>query len=95
MFSLYELCFLFQIHTREAEYLLGGLLDGVDTLGTRARIDFHLFSNKNRDAIITSGCGGLDKGLEALESLISEPQSRELQDCEFIFSTYVCFFFFC
>lgn len=84
------------IHRREilsAEYLLGGLQDGLHTLVTRTRIDFHFFSNKNKDAIIPSGCGGLEKGLEALESLISEPLSQKTLRL-WIAHTPLCFIFY-
>lgn len=41
------------------------------------RIDFHFFSNKNRDAIMLSGRGGLENGHDTLQSLISKSQSQK------------------
>lgn len=60
-----------------AAYLLRALQDGLCRLVSRTRIDFHFFSNRNRDAIILSDCWGLEKRLEALQSLISGPQSQK------------------
>lgn len=45
--------------------LLRGLQDGVHVLVSETRIDFHFFSNKNRDAIILLGCDRLKKNPEA------------------------------
>lgn len=39
-----------------AAYLLRALQDGLCRLVSRTRIDFHFFSNRNRDAIILSDC---------------------------------------
>lgn len=58
--------------------LLRGLRDGLHVLVTGTRIDFHFFSNRNGDAIILSGCGGLEKGHDTLQSLISKFQSQKI-----------------